>query len=61
MTAATKPQLRVGARVLVTQGYSKGERGEITNSPGKVFTGWTVRLDSGRIFGAGKWELRAES
>lgn len=59
--AAKRQELRVGARVLVTQGYSKGERGVVTNSPGRVFTGWTAKLDNGRIFGAGKWELRVES
>lgn len=53
--------LAVGRRVLVTRGHSKGERGVIMNSPGHVFNGWTVKLDSGRIFGAGSWELRAES
>lgn len=53
--------LAVGVRVLVTRGHSEGERGVITNSPGRVFNGWTVKLDNGRIFGAGSWELRAES
>jgi len=57
MTAST---LAVGQRVLVTNGYSKGELGTITNTPGKVFNGWTVKLDNGRIFGAGEWELRVD-
>ncbi len=51
-------RLSRGARVIVTRGYSKGEQGVITNSLGRVFNGWTVRLDNGRIFGAGSWELR---
>ncbi len=50
--------LAVGDRVLVTRGHSAGERGVILNSPGRVFNGWTVKLDNGRIFGAGSWELR---
>jgi transcription elongation factor len=45
-------ELAVDARVQVKRGDYKGERGVITNSPGKFFTGWTVRLDSGRLFGA---------
>ena len=57
--AAAKVALAVGVRVLVTRGYSKGERGVITNSPQRVFNGWTVRLDNGRIFGADSWKLRA--
>lgn len=56
MTDATR--LSRGARVVATRGHSKGEQGVITNSPGRVFTGWTVKLDNGRIFGAGQWELR---
>lgn len=50
--------LSVGQRVEVTSGHSKGERGVITNSPFRVFNGWTVKLDNGRIFGAGSYELR---
>ena len=57
--AATR--LRVGARVLVPRGHSKGERGVITNSPGKVFNGWTVKFDNGRWFGVTEYEMRAES
>jgi hypothetical protein len=30
----------------------KGEAGTIINSPGKVFNGWTVRLDNGYHVGA---------
>lgn len=51
-------EFEVGDRVLITSGDSKGERGEITNSPGRVFNGWTVKLDNGRIFGVGSWEMR---
>ena len=54
-------KLRVGLRVVVKSGHSKGEHGVITNTPQKVFTGWTVKLDNGgRVFGAGGWELRPE-
>lgn len=48
----------VGSRVVITRGHSKGEYGVITNSPGRVFNGWTVKLDNGRIFGVGSWEMR---
>lgn len=30
----------------------KGEAGTITNTPGKVFNGWNVRLDNGYHVGA---------
>lgn len=55
-----KRQFEVGNRVVITSGYSKGEHGEIINRPGMVFTGWTVKLDNGRIFGAGSWEMKLE-
>lgn len=59
--SAAKLGLRVGARVLVKRGHFKGERGVITNSPGRVLNGWSVQLDNGHFFGADPRDLRAES
>ena len=57
-SSSSGADIKVGDRVLITRGHSKGELGVITNSPGRVFNGWTVKLDNGRIFGAGNYELR---
>jgi hypothetical protein len=38
----------IGQRVVLKRPHAyAGEKGEITNTPGRVFNGWTVRLDSG--------------
>ena len=31
-----------------------GEHGVITNSPGKLFNGWAVKLDNGHVVGVGR-------
>jgi hypothetical protein len=53
----------VGDRIVMTGRNVpyEGERGVITNSPGKVFNGWTVKLDNGHIIGVDRKYLRAES
>lgn len=56
--AVPSESFRVGDRVVITRGHSEGEFGVITNSPGRVFNGWTVKLDNGRIFGVGDYEMR---
>jgi hypothetical protein len=35
-----------------------GEQGVVTNSPGKVFNGWTIKLDSGPVIGVDRRYLR---
>lgn len=60
-TGYTARELRVGARVLVKRGYHKGERGIVTNNPGKAFYGWTVKLDNDSFTGLDASALVVES
>lgn len=60
MTAGHESLLQVGARVELVgpdTPYS-GECGVVTNSPGKVFNGWAVQLDSGLVIGVDRRYLR---
>lgn len=58
MSAGRESLFAVGDRIVITRGHSKGEAGVITNSPGRVFNGWTVKLDNGRVFGVGYYEMK---
>lgn len=62
MTRAVEPWFpALGARVVIGGRNSRaGEHGKLTNSPGKVFNGWTVKLDSGGYAGAQTSDLKAE-
>jgi hypothetical protein len=49
---------KIGDRVgLIGSHALAGAWGEITNSPGKAFNGWTVRLNSGHYTGAGSAQM----
>lgn len=58
----TTTRFAVGDRVVLrgTHFYS-GQAGKITNNPGKVFNGWTVRLDNGRTLGVHESQMLKES
>ena len=57
---SAKPlELKIGARVRLVGDHSyRGERGTITNTPGKLFFGWSVRLDSGLVVGASSMQMQ---
>lgn len=63
MTARTRAEeigsVAVGHRVVLLASHGcAGRTGTITNRPGRVFWGWTVRLDNGHYVGAATEQLR---
>ncbi len=52
----------IGQRVVLTGSHPyAGEEGEVTNSPGRVFNGWAIRLDNGYHIGADARDLQPAS
>jgi len=50
-------EAQVGMRIVHK---ASGMRGVITNSPQKVFNGWTIRLDGGQAFGVDESQIDRE-
>lgn len=52
-------QLAIGVAVdMRANHHYHGHRGIITNTPGKVFNGWCVKLDNGLHVGASAHQMR---